>query len=94
MTKIKTFINKYNWKGINYTSERDDSEKIEKNNLMVALNVLHAKKKIYIYPPDASKHNSNHKKQVTTLLIQKRKGWYYLAIKKTISIINVNGFKT
>ena len=49
MTKIKTFINKYNWKGINYTSERDDSEKIEKNNLMVALNVLHAKKYIYIY---------------------------------------------
>ena len=49
MTKIKTFINKYNWKGINYTSERDDLEKIEKNNLMVALNVLYAKIYIYIY---------------------------------------------
>ena len=50
MTKIKTFINKYNWKGINYTSERDDLEKIEKNNLMVALNVLYPKKYIYILP--------------------------------------------
>ena len=40
------------------------------------------KKNIYIYPPDASKHNSNHKKQVTILMIQKGKGWCYLAIKK------------
>ena len=32
-TKIKKFINKYNWKGINYfPSEKDEWKKIEKNN--------------------------------------------------------------
>ena len=38
ITKIKLFINKYNWKGINIPS------KIEKNNVTIALIVLYAKK--------------------------------------------------
>ena len=44
ITKIKLFINKYNWEGINFPSEKDDSKKIEKNNVATALNVLYAKK--------------------------------------------------
>ena len=31
VTKIKPFINKYNWEGINFPSEKDDWKKIEKN---------------------------------------------------------------
>ena len=30
--KIKPFIDKYNWEGINYPSEKDDWKNIEKNN--------------------------------------------------------------
>ena len=49
ITKIKPFINKYNWEGINFQSEKDDWKKIEKNNRTIALNVFYAKKeKIYI----------------------------------------------
>ena len=44
ITKIKPFINKYNWERINYPSEKDDWEKFEKNNVKIALNVLYAKK--------------------------------------------------
>ena len=44
ITKIKAFINKYNWEGINFPSEKDDWKKIEKNNVAIALNVLYAKK--------------------------------------------------
>ena len=33
ITKIKHFINKYNWKGINFSSEKDDWKKIEKKNI-------------------------------------------------------------
>ena len=40
--KIKPFINKYNWKGITFPSEKDDWKKFEKNNLTIALNVLYA----------------------------------------------------
>ena len=44
ITKIKLFINKYNWKGINIPSEKKLKEKIEKNNVTIALIVLYAKK--------------------------------------------------
>ena len=44
ITQSKIFINKYNWKGINFPSEKYDQKKIEKNNVTIALNVLYAKK--------------------------------------------------
>ena len=40
--KIKPFINKYNWEGINYPSEKDDWKKFEKNNVTIARNSLNA----------------------------------------------------
>ena len=49
ITKIKPFIIKSNCKVINFPSEKDDWEKIEKNNVTIALNVLYAKKE-KIYP--------------------------------------------
>ena len=66
--KVKPFINKYSWEGVNYPSEKNDLEKFEKNNITVALNVLYAKKE-KIYATYVSKHNSNHEKQVTLLMI-------------------------
>ena len=68
ITKNKTFINKYNWEGINFPSEKDDWKKIEKNNVTIALNVLYAKKE-KIYPAHVSKQNSNREKQVILLMI-------------------------
>ena len=41
ITKIKPFINKNNWEGINYPSEKDDWKKFEKNNVTIALNFLY-----------------------------------------------------
>ena len=40
MTKIKPITNKYNQEKINFPSEKDDWEKIEKNNVTIAFNVL------------------------------------------------------
>ena len=48
ISKIKLFINKYNSKGINYSSGKDDWKMSEKNNVTIALNVLHVKKIKYI----------------------------------------------
>ena len=42
--KIKPFINKCNWEGINVSSEIDDWKKIEKNNQRTVLKFLYAKK--------------------------------------------------
>ena len=33
---MKPFINKYNWEGINYSSEKDDWKESEKNNVTIA----------------------------------------------------------
>ena len=44
MTKIKPFIDEYNWEEINFPSEKDDWKKFEKNNITITLNVLYAKK--------------------------------------------------
>ena len=43
-TKLKPFINKYNWRETNFPSQKNYWKKFEKNNITVALNVLHAKK--------------------------------------------------
>ena len=38
--KIKAFINKYNWKKINFPSHKEDWHNFEKNNKSIALNVV------------------------------------------------------
>ena len=43
VSNIKLFINKYNWKGINYPSKIDDLKTLGKNNPAIALNILHIK---------------------------------------------------
>ena len=44
VSNIKPFVNKYNWKGINYASKIDDWKTFEKNSLTIALNILYIKK--------------------------------------------------
>ena len=85
-TKIKSFINKYNWEGINFPSEKDDWKKFEKNNVTIALNVLYAKKE-KIYPAYVSKHNSNREKQVILLMISNGEKWHYLALEKLSALL-------
>ena len=44
ITKINSFISKYNWEQINFPLQKDDWTKFEKNNVIIALNVLYVKK--------------------------------------------------
>ena len=70
ISKIKPSINKYNWKGINFPSHKEDWNNFEKNNKSIALNVLfvpHYTKQIrHAY---LSKYNSDRKNQVILLMI-------------------------
>ena len=68
ITKNKSFKDRYNWKGINYWSEKDNWKKSEKNNLMIAHDVSYIKIE-KIYPGFVLKHNSNCKKQVNLSMI-------------------------
>ena len=56
ITKIKPFINKYNWEGIHFPSEKGYLKNFGKNNVTIPLNVLYAKGE-KIYPAYVSKHN-------------------------------------
>ena len=40
ITRYKPFMNKYNWEGTNFQSEKDDWKKFEINNITIAFNVL------------------------------------------------------
>ena len=41
VSNIISFINKYNWKGINYPSKIDHWKNFEKNNPKIAVNILY-----------------------------------------------------
>ena len=68
VSNIKPVISKYNYKGINYPSKIDDWIRLKKNNVKIALNILHSKEKercpLYIF-----KTNSNCEKQIILLMI-------------------------
>ena len=69
VSKIKPFIEQYNWKDIDFPSTRKDWKKFELNNEIV-LNILyvpHNTKKIEI--AYKSKHNLTREKQVVLLMI-------------------------
>ena len=40
ISKLKPFINNYNWKNINFPAERKVWERLERNNTNIALNIF------------------------------------------------------
>ena len=81
ISKIKPFIEQYNWKEIDFPSTSKDWKKFELNN-EIALNILyvpHNTNKIQIaYKP---KHNLTREKQVILLMISNGENWHYLVVK-------------
>ena len=89
ISKLRPYINQYNWKGIKFPSDKENWKKFERNNKEIALNILfvpHNKKEIeqaYI-----SKYNYKRKKQSILLIITDHgKKWYYLAVKSLATLL-------
>ena len=81
ISKIKPFIEKYNWEDIDFPSTSKDWKKFELNN-EVALNILyvpHGTKKIEI--AYKSKHNLTREKQIILSMISNGENWHYLIVK-------------
>ena len=81
ISKIKPFIDQYNWSDIDFPSTSKDWKKLELNN-EIALNILcvpHNTKKIHI--AYKSKHNLTCEKQVILLTISNGENWHYLVVK-------------
>ena len=43
ISKLKPYINKYNWEGINFPAGSKEWQKFERNNDTIALNILYVK---------------------------------------------------
>ena len=87
ISKIKPFINKYNWKDIDFPAMSKDWKKIESNN-EIALNILyvpHNTKKINI--AYKSKHNLTREKQVILLMISNGEKWDSLTVKNLSGLL-------
>ena len=82
ISKIKPFINDYNWNDINFPATKKDWNKSELNNKNVALNILYVpfnnKKTEIVYK---SKYNLIRDNQIILLVISNGKNWHYLAVK-------------
>ena len=81
ISKIKPFIDQYNWKDINFPSTSKDWKKLELNN-EIALNILyvpHNTRKIQV--AYKSKQNLTCDKQVILLMITNGEKWHYLTVK-------------
>ena len=88
ISNIETFVNKYNWKGINFPPQSKDWEKFESNNKSIALNVLyvpHNTKKICL--AYKSKYNLTRENQAVLLTITDGKKWHYLAVTKLSALL-------
>ena len=70
ISNLKRFIDQYNWKGINFLSQKEDWKKFESNNKSIALNILFMRyntEKIRL--AYKSKYNFKHENQVILLMI-------------------------
>ena len=82
ISKIKPFIDNYNWNNINFPTAKKDWNKFELNNKNVALNILYVPfntKKIEI--SYKSKYNLIRDNQIILLMISNGENWHYLAVK-------------
>ena len=88
VSKIKPFIDQYNWNDIDFPSPSKDWKKFELNNELITLNILyvpHKTRKIHL--AYKSKHNLNREKQVALLMITDGEKWYYLAVKRLSGLL-------
>ena len=87
VSKIKPFIEKYNWKDIDFPSTSKDWKKFESNN-EAALNILYVPyntKKINI--AYKSKNNLTRERQIILLMISDGKKWHYLVVKNLSGLL-------
>ena len=91
ISKLKPYINKYNWEGINFPAGSKEWQKFERNNDTIALNVLYVEqntKKISVVYK--SKYNNKRKKQVILLMIGDGEKYHYLAVTNLSGLLQGN----
>ena len=88
ISKLKPYINNYNWEGIEFPAGPKDWKKFERNNKTIALNVLYipcnTKTITVAY---RSEYNNKRKNQVILLMITSGKTSHYLAVTNLYALL-------
>ena len=87
ISKIKPFIDQYNWKDIEFPPTSKDWRKFELNN-KVALNILyipHNTKRIQM--AYRSRYNLIHEEQIILLMITDGEKWHYLTVNNLSGLL-------
>ena len=80
-SKLKPYINKYHWEGIDFPAGPKEWQKFEWNNKTIALNILFIPHNTEIIRvAHRSDHSNKHKKQVISLMITDSKKHHYLTV--------------
>ena len=94
ISKVKPFIDQYNWKDIYFLSTSKDWRKFELNN-KIALNISyvpHNTRKVNV--AYKSKHNLTCDKQVILLMTTDGEKWHYLVVKSLPGLLRgINCFR-
>ena len=91
ISKLKSYINKYNWEGIKFPAGPKEWKKLERNNKTIALNILFVKYNTKtIRVAYRSEHNTKRKKQVILLMTTHGKKWHYLAVTNLSALLQGN----
>ena len=89
--KLKPYINKYNWEGIEFPVGPKDWEKFERNNKAITLNILFIQQNTEkIRVAYRSECNNKRKKQLILLMITDGKKWHYLAVTNLSALLAKN----
>ena len=79
ISKLKPYVNIYNWEGIDVPAGPKNWIKFERNNKKVALNVLFIPRNTKpISVAYRSEYSNKNKKQVILFMITNGKKWHYL----------------
>ena len=84
VSKIKAFIDQYNWNDIDFPSTGKDWKKFELNNESVAFNILyvsHKTGKLHLA------YNLTREKQVILLMITDGEKWHYTAVTRLSGLL-------
>ena len=88
ISKIKPFIDRYNWNEIDFPSTGKDWKKFESNNKSIALNILYVSHNTEaICHAYNSKYNLTRENQVILLIITDGEKWHYLAVKSLSALL-------
>ena len=89
ISKLRSFINNYSWKDIQFPSHLKDWRKFEQNNKTIALNILYVPyntkqiRQAYI-----SKYNNEPDNQVNLLMnTDGANNWHYLTVKSISGLL-------